>query len=44
LEENNHHKTIVVTYPDIISWVENKVYAKQMSAVVHEKYLESRHR
>jgi hypothetical protein len=42
--EKNRYETRVFSYLDIISWVESKVYDKPMSAVVHEKYLESRHR
>lgn len=42
--EKNRYETRVFSYLDIISWVESKVYAKPMSAVVHEKYLQSRHR
>jgi hypothetical protein len=42
--EKNRYETRVFSYLDIISWVESKVYGKPMSAVVHEKYLESRHR
>ena len=42
--EKNRYETRVFSYLDIISWVESKVYEKQMSEVVHEKYLQSRHR
>lgn len=42
--ETNRYETRVFSYLDIISWVESKVYDKPMSAVVHEKYLQSRHR
>ena len=42
--EKNRYETRVFSYLDIISWVESKVYAKPMSTVVHEKYVESRHR
>ena len=42
--EKNRYETRVFSYLDIISWVESKVYEKQMSDVVHEKYLQSRHR
>ena len=42
--ETNRYETRVFSYLDIISWVEGKVYDKPMSAVVHEKYLQSRHR
>jgi hypothetical protein len=42
--EKNRYETRVFSYLDIISWVESKVYDKPMSTVVHEKYLQSRHR
>lgn len=42
--ETNRYETRVFSYLDIISWVESKVYDKPMSVVVHEKYLQSRHR
>jgi len=42
--EKNRYETRVFSYLDIISWVESKVYDKPMSAVVHAKYLQSRHR
>lgn len=42
--EKNRYETRVFSYLDIISWVESKVYDKPMSEVVHEKYLQSRHR
>lgn len=42
--ETNRYETRVFSYLDIISWVESKVYDKPMSAIVHEKYLQSRHR
>jgi len=42
--EKNRYETRVFSYLDIISWVESKVYDKPMSAVVNEKYLQSRHR
>ncbi len=42
--EKNRFETRVFSYLDIISWVESKVYEKPMSAIVHEKYLQSRHR
>ena len=42
--EKNRYETRVFSYLDIISWVESKVYEKQMSEVVHKKYLQSRHR
>ncbi len=42
--EKNRFETRAFSYLDIISWVESKVYDKPMSAIVHEKYLQSRHR
>jgi hypothetical protein len=42
--EKNRYETRVFSYLDIISWVESKVYDKPMSVVVHEKYLQSKHR
>ena len=42
--EKNRYETRVFSYLDIISWVESKVYDKPMSAIVHEKYLLSKHR
>lgn len=42
--EKNRYETRVFSYLDLISWVESKVYDKPMSAVIHEKYLNSRHR
>lgn len=42
--ETNRYETRVFSYLDIISWVESKVYDKPMSMIVHEKYLQSRHR
>ncbi len=42
--ENNRYETRVFSYLDIISWVESKVYDKPMSEIVHEKYLQSKHR
>lgn len=42
--EKNRYETRVFSYLDIISWVESKVYDKPMSVIVHEKYLQSKHR
>ena len=42
--EKNRYETRVFSYLDIISWVESKVYDKPMSAIVYDKYLQSRHR
>ncbi len=41
--EKNRYETRVFSYLDIISWVESKVYDMPMSAVVNEKYMNSRH-
>jgi hypothetical protein len=42
--EKNRFETRAFAYLDIISWVESKVYQKTMSEVIHEKYLNSKHR
>ncbi|MFM6926099.1 MAG: hypothetical protein ACKOU7_11400 [Ferruginibacter sp.] len=42
--EKNRYETRVFSYLDIISWVESKVYDKPMSMIIHEKYLQSKHR
>jgi len=42
--EKNRFETRVFSYLDIISWVESKVYEKPMSVIVHEKYMQSRHK
>ena len=42
--EKNRFETRVFSYLDIISWVESKVYDKPMSAIVNEKYMQSKHR
>ncbi|HEX4877440.1 MAG TPA: hypothetical protein VFV31_12270, partial [Chitinophagaceae bacterium] len=42
--EKNRFETRAFAYLDIISWVESKVYGKPMSAIIQEKYLQSRHR
>lgn len=42
--EKNRFETRAFAYLDIISWVESKVYNKPMSAIIHEKYLESKKR
>ena len=42
--EKNRFETRVFSYLDIISWVESKVYDQPMSAIIHQKYLQSRHR
>ena len=42
--EKDRFETRVFSYLDIISWVESKVYEKPMSAIIHEKYLQSRHK
>jgi hypothetical protein len=40
--EKNRFETRAFAYLDIISWVESKVYAKPMSAIIYEKYLQSK--
>jgi len=42
--ETNRFETRAFSYIDIISWVESKVYGKKMSVIIHEKYMQSRHR
>ena len=42
--EKNRFETRAFAYLDIISWVESKVYGKPMSVIIHEKYLQSRHK
>ena len=42
--EKNRFETRAFAYLDIISWVESKVYAKPMSEIIHNKYLESKRR
>lgn len=42
--EKNRFETRAFAYLDIVSWVESKVYGKSMSAIIHEKYLESKRR
>lgn len=42
--EKNRFETRAFAYLDIISWVESKVYETPMSIIIHEKYLQSRHR
>jgi hypothetical protein len=42
--EKNRFETRAFSYLDIISWLESKVYDKPMGTIVHEKYLQSRHR
>jgi len=42
--ETDRYETRVFSYLDIISWVESKVYDKPMSVIIHEKYLQSRHK
>ncbi len=42
--EKNRFETRTLAYLDIISWVESKVYAKSMGAVIQEKYLQSKRR
>jgi hypothetical protein len=42
--EKDRYETRVFSYLDIISWVESKVFNKPMGAIIHEKFLKSRHR
>src|SRR5690606_33423253 len=42
--EKNRFATRSFAYLDIISWLESKVYEKPMSEIIHQKYLQSRHR
>ena len=42
--EKNRFQTRSFAYLDIISWVESKVYDTPMEDIIHNKYLESRHR
>ncbi len=42
--EKSRYETRAFAYLDIISWVESKVYEKPMSAIIGEKYLQSRKR
>ena len=42
--EKNRFETRAFAYLDVISWVESKVSNKSMSEIIHQKYLESKHR
>ena len=42
--EKNRFETRSFAYLDIISWVESKVYETPMEEIIHEKYLNSKHR
>jgi hypothetical protein len=42
--EKDRFQTRSFAYIDIISWVESKVYNKTMGEVIHQKYLQSKHR
>jgi tetratricopeptide (TPR) repeat protein len=42
--EKNRFETRAFAYLDIISWVESKVYDKPMHEIIHNKYLQSKHR
>lgn len=42
--EKNRFQTRSFAYLDVISWVESKVYEKPMGEIIHEKYLQSKHR
>ena len=39
--EKNRLQTRVFVYLDIISWVESKVYNKELSTIIQEKYQKS---
>jgi hypothetical protein len=40
--EKNRFETRAFAYLDIISWLESKVYAKSMSKIIYDKYLEDK--
>jgi hypothetical protein len=40
--EKNRFETRAFAYLDIISWLEAKVSAKSMGAIIHEKYLQNK--
>ncbi|HXB92764.1 MAG TPA: hypothetical protein VNU72_10755 [Puia sp.] len=42
--EKNRFEARAFAYLDLVSWIESKVYQKPMSEIIHEKYLNSRHR
>jgi hypothetical protein len=42
--EGNRFETRAFAYLDIISWVESKVYRKPLSAIIKEKFMQSKHR
>ncbi|MDE3234355.1 MAG: hypothetical protein KGO81_00260 [Bacteroidota bacterium] len=42
--EKSRYETRSFAYLDVISWVESKVYEKPMSAIIYNKYLQSKHR
>jgi hypothetical protein len=42
--EKDRFQTRSFSYIDIISWVESKVYNKTMGEIIHQKYLQSKHR
>ncbi|MEP6684140.1 MAG: hypothetical protein ABJA35_12805, partial [Parafilimonas sp.] len=42
--EKNRFETRAFAYLDVISWIESKVYEKPMSEIIHEKYLQSKHK
>lgn len=41
--EKSRFETRAFAYLDIISWVESKVHNKTMAAIIHDKYLASKH-
>jgi hypothetical protein len=42
--EKNRFETRSFAYLDIISWLESKVYEKPMSAIIYDKYKQSKKR
>jgi hypothetical protein len=42
--EKDRFQTRSFAYIDIISWVEGKVYNKRMEEIIHDKFLQSKHR
>jgi hypothetical protein len=42
--ERNRFETRSFAYLDVISWLESKVYSKPISTIIHDKYLQSKHR
>ena len=42
--EKNRFETRAFAYLDVVSWVESKVYGKSLSAIIHEKHMQSTRR